>query len=131
LEGEWASEWDTSWYPSKAETRKFMDGSEERPVSKAWIWPLRSRKQSCTEEKAENAPSMEKWGVQIWAGMKTASGQASNVTSKRSRLESPRMGRPSERMLPMASRRRESSSAASSEGKRIRLCTLRVLPSCL
>ena len=49
-------------------------------------------------------------------GMNSASGQVSRVNSSRSRLSSPRMGRPSEWMLPMASSRAESSSAASREG---------------
>ena len=69
---------------------------------------------------------MAKWGVQMWAGMSSASGQVSSVSSSRSRLSSPRMGRPSEWMLPMASSRAESSSAASREGSRIRLWTFRV-----
>ena len=72
---------------------------------------------------------MAKWGVQMWAGMNSASGQASRVSSSRSRLSRPRMGRPSERILPMASSRTANSPAASREGSKIRLCTLRVFPS--
>ena len=78
--------------------------------------------------KPEKAPNREKWGVQIWAGMKMASGQAVRVSSSRSRLSRPRMGRPSEWMLPTRSNRRESSSAAWKLGRRMRLWTLRTRP---
>ena len=57
----------------------------------------------------------------MWAGTNMASGQVSRVSSSRSWQGSPRMGRPSEWMLPMASSRRDSSSASSSPGSRIRL----------
>ncbi len=131
LAGEWASEWDTSVSPSRAETRQFMGGSEDSPVSTAWMWGVRSPKQASRESKPENAPNTEKWGVQMWAGMNSASGQTSSVNSSRSRLSSPRMGRPSEWMLPMASSRADSSSAASREGSKMTLWTFRVFPSFL
>ena len=131
LAGEWASELDTSWYPSRAESRQFMGGSEERPVSRAWTCPVRSPKQSSILSKPENAPKREKWGVQMWAGIKTASGQASSVISSRSRQSRPRMGRPSDRMLPMASSRRDSSSAASREDRMMTEWTFLVFPSFL
>ena len=131
LDGEWASELDTRWYPSRAESRQFMGGSEDSPVSRAWMWGVRSPKQSPMASKPEKAPKREKWGVQIWAGIKTAWGLASRVISSRSRQSRPRMGRPSEWMLPMASSRRDRFSAAAREGRRIRLCTLRTLPSFL
>ena len=35
LAGEWASEWETNVYLSRADTRQFMGGSEESPVSTA------------------------------------------------------------------------------------------------
>ena len=35
--GEWASELDMSVILSSADNRQFMSGSEERPVSMAWI----------------------------------------------------------------------------------------------
>ena len=113
---------------SRAGTRQFMGGSEERPVSTAWISPARSSKHSSIVSKPEKAPKRAKWGVQMWAGMNSASGQTSNVSAKRSRLSRPRMGRPSERMLPMASRRTERASAASRLGRRMRWWTFRVLP---
>ena len=106
-----------------------MGGSEDSPVSTAWMQGVRSSKQASMVSNPEKAPNMAKWGVQMWAGMNSASGQVSSVSSSRSRLSRPRMGRPSEWMLPMASSRAESSSAASSEGSRIRLWTFRVLPS--
>ena len=129
LAGEWASELETRVRPSRSDTRQFMGGSEDRPVSTAWMWGRREPKHSSTESKPEKAPNMAKWGVQIWAGMNSASGQVSSVSSSRSRLSSPRMGRPSERMFPMASSLADSRSAASREGRRIRLWTFRVLPS--
>ena len=98
-------------------TRQFMGGSEDRPVSKAWMCGVRSPKHSSMVSNPENAPNTEKWGVQIWAGMSSASGQASSVSSSRSRLSRPRMGRPSEWMFPTASRRAASSSAASRDGQ--------------
>ena len=128
FDGECASEFETSVSPSSADTRQFIGGSEDRPVSTAWMCGVRSSKQSSIVSKPENAPNMEKCGVQMCAGMNSASGQASSVSSSRSRLSRPRMGRPSDRMLPMASSRAASSSAASRLGRRITLCTLRVLP---
>ena len=73
-----------------------MGGSDDKPVSTAWIMGARSPKHSSTESKPEKAPNMEKCGVQIWAGTNTASGQLSSVISSKSRLSRPRMGRPSE-----------------------------------
>ena len=75
LEGEWASELDTRVYPSRAEQRWFMGGSEDSPVSRARMWPVRSPKHSSMVSKPEKAPNREKWGVQMWAGMNTASGR--------------------------------------------------------
>ena len=129
--GEWASEWDTSCSPSSWDTRQFMGGSEESPVSTAWMWGVKSPKHSSRVSNPEKAPNREKWGVQMWAGRNTAWGQASRVISSRSRLERPRMGRPSEWILPICSSRRESSSAASRPGSKITLCTFRVLSPCL
>ena len=37
FEGEWASEFDMRVILSRAETRQFISGLEERPVSIAWI----------------------------------------------------------------------------------------------
>ena len=44
----------------------------------------------------EKAPNKEKCGVQIWAGMNSASGQLSKVISNKSLQSSPKIGRPSE-----------------------------------
>ena len=90
-----------------------------------------SPKQASIVSKPENAPKREKWGVQMCAGIKTASGQVSIVISSRSRLSSPRIGRPSEWMLPIASSFFERASAASRPGRRMRLWTLRTRPSFL
>jgi hypothetical protein len=40
--GECASEFDTSRYRSSDETRQFISGSEDRPVSTAKMWSARS-----------------------------------------------------------------------------------------
>ena len=120
-----------SWKRSRAESRQFMGGSEESPVSTAWIWGARSPKHSSTVSKPEQAPNMEKCGVQIWAGTKIPFGHVSSMISRRSRQESPRIGRPSEWIFPMASSRFDKSFASSSPGSRIRLWTFRTLPSCL
>ena len=105
-----------------------MGGSEESPVSRAWMQGVKSSKQSSMASNPEKAPNREKWGVQIWAGIKTASGQDSSVIYSRSRVSRPKMGLPSEWMFPMASSFRARTSAASREGSRIRLWTFRVLP---
>ena len=128
FEGECASELDTRTYESRAETRQFMDGSDESPVSRAWIWLDMSSKHSSSESKPENAPNSEKWGVHICAGMNTALGQQLRVISSRSRQSRPSIGLPSERIFPMAISLAESSSASSRPGRSIRLCTLRTLP---
>ena len=72
LAGECASELETRVKRSRADTRQFIGGSEERPVSTAWMYPDRSPKHSSTVSKPEKAPNMEKCGVQIWAGINTA-----------------------------------------------------------
>ena len=46
-----------------------------RPVSRAWISPARSSKHSSMVSNPENAPKRGKCGVQMCAGMNTASGQ--------------------------------------------------------
>ena len=48
--------------------RQFMGGSEESPVSTAWMYGVISSKHSSTVSNPENAPNREKWGVQICAG---------------------------------------------------------------
>ena len=128
---EWASEFEISWNRSRADSRQFMGGSEERPVSTAWIMGARSPKHSSTVSKPEKAPNMEKWGVQMWAGTKTASGQISRVSSSRSWLEIPRIGLPSEWMFPTVSSFAAIRSAASRSGRIMRLWTFLTLPSCL
>lgn len=53
LAGECASEFETSVYPSSAERRQFIGGSEDRPVSNAWIWGVKSSKHSRMSSKPE------------------------------------------------------------------------------
>ena len=111
-------------------TRRFIKGSEESPVSSACICGDKSLKHSSIVSNPENAPKSEKCGVQICAGINTASGHTSSVIESRSLDERLKIGRPSERILPIVSNLKESRSAASSDGRRMTLCTLRTFPSC-
>ena len=92
FEGEWASELDTRVNRSRADILQFIGGSEDKPVSREWLYGVMSSKHSSMLSKPEYAPNSEKCGVQIWAGINTASGQVSSVISKRSRLSKPSMG---------------------------------------
>ena len=131
FDGECASEFETSVNRSSAEIRQFIGGSEERPVSSAWICGVKSPKHASIVSKPEYAPNREKCGVQICAGIKIARGQISRVISSRSRMSSPKIGLPSECRFPICSSRWESASAASKSGSRITLWTFLVFPSFL
>ena len=69
-----------------------MGGSELRPVSRAWIFPVRSPKHASRESKPDLDPKTENHGVQTWAGMKKARSSASSTISSRSRESRPRIG---------------------------------------
>ena len=58
--GEWASEFEISWKESSAESLQFIGGSEDRPVSNAWIWGVKSSKHSSIVSNPEKAPNSEK-----------------------------------------------------------------------
>ena len=49
---------------SRAERRQFIGGSDERPVSMAWMWGVSSSKHSSMVSKPEFEPKTEKCGVQ-------------------------------------------------------------------
>ena len=68
--GEWASELDTRVKPSNPETRQFMGGSDDSPVSTAKMFGVRSSKHSSRESKPDLEPRTENQGVQMWAGIK-------------------------------------------------------------
>ena len=65
------------------------------------------------------------------AGMNMASSHSSMTISRRSLLSKPRIGLPSEWMLPMASSLCDMASASSMLGSNIRLWTFLVFPSFL
>ena len=60
LTGEWASELEISRKPSKDDSRQFMAGSEERPVSIAGTRGVSSSKHSSRLSKPDLAPNTEK-----------------------------------------------------------------------
>ena len=57
---------------------------------------VKQKKVKAKAANPEKAPNIEKCGVQICAGINSASGQVSRVISSKSRLSSPKIGRPSE-----------------------------------
>src|SRR5207249_11459307 len=96
---ECASELETMAKRSSADSREFIDGSDDSPVSSAKIWGNRSSKHASKLSNPDSEPSTAKCGVQIWAGMNSTSGQTSRLISSRSWLSSPRIGRPSDLRL--------------------------------
>ena len=129
--GECASEFDTMAYRSSIDSRQFIGGSDDSPVSIVKIWGSISPKQASSVSNPELAPSAAKCGVQMCAGMNSTPSHASRHISTRSRLSNPRIGRPSDLRLPISSSRAFSRSTASKSGITITWCTLRVLSSFL
>ena len=121
LSGECASEFETRVYLSSEESRQFIGGSEDRPVSRATICLEYSPKHSSMESKPDFEPKTENQGVQICAGIKNDPWPTSNTISSRSLLASPRIGRPSDLIFPIRAKRPPISAAASRDGTRIRL----------
>src|SRR3989304_8448839 len=82
---------------SSFESRQFIFGSEERPVSMAKICDVNSSKHSSSESNPDIEPNTENHGVQACAGIITPlSGSISRIIFKISLLSNPTMGRPSE-----------------------------------
>jgi len=50
---------------SRAESRQFIGGSDDRPVSMAWTCGVSSSKHSSRESKPDSAPKTEKWGSRL------------------------------------------------------------------
>ena len=73
--GECASELEMSVKRSSCDTRQFIAGSEESPVSAANTCGARSAKHSSSESNPDCAPSAEYQGVHMCAGTKYASGE--------------------------------------------------------
>src|SRR6056297_2831080 len=97
--GECASELESRVYLSKKLHIQLSGGSVESPVSTAWIWLMRSSKQSSMRSNPDFDPKTENHGVQMCAGIKKLRSDISSVISSKSRTSSPRIGRPSEVML--------------------------------
>ncbi len=76
-------------------------------------------------------PMAENHGVQMWAGIRKVPSPASSTISRRLRDVMPRMGLPSERMLPTAASDVEIFFAAAMSGAPMTWCTLRTLSPCL
>src|SRR5512143_1970504 len=96
FDGEWASELETRAKRSRADSRPFMGGSDDNPVSRAKIEGVISSKHSSIVSKPELAPKSENHGVQMWDGMTTARGAVSATIRQKRRTSSPKIGRPSE-----------------------------------
>ncbi len=105
-----------------------MGGSEERPVSMAKISGVRSSKHSSSESNPDSDPKMANQGVQAWAGTRWFSGEMSLMIWSSVFESRPRMGRPSDRRLPIFSRRAMIFAAVSKEGAYTKLWILRHLP---
>src|SRR3989338_4992629 len=97
---EWLSELEISAYLSSMETRQFMAGSLDKPVSRAKIYFEYSSKHSSIVLKPDLEPKTENHGVQICAGTKKQFGSAFKAIFKSSFESSPRIGRPSDFILP-------------------------------
>lgn len=99
--GEWASEFEIRVMLSRSESLQFMGGSDESPVSMAWMWGVNSSKHSSRESKPDAAPNTEKCGVHAWAGTNKARSDTSRTILKSSFASMPSMGLPSDLRLPI------------------------------
>ena len=122
------SEFEIRVYLSRELTWWFIAGSDERPVSSANMYGVRSSKHSSTESNPDRDPNIENQGVQTCAGIRKDSEVVSRAISRRILLSSPRIGRPSDLMLPMRSSRLLKRSTESKSGMNTRLCTFLVAP---
>src|SRR3990172_10350131 len=120
--GEWASELEMSVMLSSMESRQFISGYDERPVSMAWMCFAYSPKHSSMLLKPDLLPKMENHGVHAWAGMTMQSGEASSTIFISSCAEKPKIGRPSETTLPLLPNSLFIFSTVSKDGAKIRLC---------
>jgi hypothetical protein len=85
-------------------SRQFIGGSEDKPVSTAKMCLVKSPKASVMLSKPPMEPKAENHGVQIWAGTNKFLASAFKVNFSRSYESSPKIGRPSEAILPIASK---------------------------
>jgi len=108
-----------------------MGGSDDSPVSTANIWGVRSSKHSSMVSKPDLEPNRENHGVQMWAGIRNPSSDVSSRISSKCFASSPKIGRPSDLMLPIWSSRALNRVAVSMSGRNTRLWFLRVAPAFL
>src|SRR3989339_224212 len=93
-----------------------MAGSEESPVSTAIISWLTSPKHSAIESNPEFAPKRENQGVQICAGITITSDEIALIFFTKFKALIPKIGLPSEVMLPISESDLLINSATSMEG---------------
>src|SRR3989338_8876674 len=118
---EWLSELEISAYLSSMETRQFIAGSLDKPVSKAKMCFEYSSKHSSIVLKPDFEPNTENQGVHICAGTKKQFGSAFKAIFKSSLESSPKIGRPSDFMFPRKLSCTFIFSATSIDGAKIRL----------
>src|SRR3990172_5568365 len=129
--GEWASEKETILRSPSADIHQFMAGSEDNPVSIAYILGESSSKHSSMESKPETLPYKEKCGVQAWAGMIKQRSLTPRAISATALAVSPTMGRPSERRLaPLRVSSLLMAETTSKPGAKIRVWIFLTFPPC-
>src|SRR3989344_5715252 len=126
---EWLSELDINATLSSADTRQFIWGSDDNPVSIAKIFGVSSSKHSSNESKPDIEPKMENHGVQACAGTTIHEGSALKAALATSFASIPIIGRPSEAKFPDHESRVLMASAASNDGANKIVWTLRTLPA--
>src|SRR4030066_514334 len=126
--GECASEFDIRVTLSSADSLRFILGSDDRPVSIAYTFGVRSSKHSSSESNPEFEPNPEKCGVHAWAGINITSGDASSAILNNPLLSSPSIGLPSAFRFPIFDSASLIRCTDSNEGAKRRLCTFLVFP---
>src|SRR3989338_79824 len=94
-QNECASELLNKVYLSSFESRQFIAGSLESPVSIACILCEYSLKHSSTESNPDMLPKIPYQGVQLCAGIISISSSISFIISTNSMQENPKIGLPS------------------------------------
>src|SRR3989338_10484131 len=128
LSSECASELETKVILSNLDKRQFIGGSEESPVSIEVICDANSSKHSSMLSKPDLEPKIENHGVQAWAGIIRQSAETSSKIFNNSLASKPKIGRPSECMLPIFSKRLLSSLTISRLGATTKRCNRRTAP---
>ena len=117
---------ETKVSPSSPLTRQFMGGSEERPVSTAWMGRP-GRQSTPPPYQTPKTPEHGKMGSPDVGRDEHSVGAAVQGELQQVAAVQPQDGPPVRMQVAHRSSRRASSSASSRPGSRIRLCTLRTL----